>query len=385
MTRTVRIGTAVLLLALASALAVLPAFASIGRRSAGEAPRIAKPLLVSRADGSSGAPAEAASLDAISADANRIVFSSTPLGTDAEGGLYLRDVLRHTTTRLSGRGGWAALSADGSVLAHSDEGIFVRRLPGGRQRRVAPPRSGELSLSADGDTLAFASSAPGLAPPNEDQVFVRDLRSGGPVQVSRASGAHGALADGESNYPVISADGRFVAFVSHAHNLAGKPETGYVSAVYLRDLATDRTIRVSPRGVLASEPSVSADGSKIVFASAGSIYVFRRQGGKVTTVATGGRDTPDLGPAISADGRYVAYRAGPEIKRLAITSLRTGKSARIAEVGRPESGGGPIALSADGRFIAFDTHTEGLVGPGKNFQESGRVYRIRNPLFPLRR
>lgn len=381
MTRTVRIGTAALALLFAGILSVLPAVASIGHRSAGA--RAARPLLVSRADGTKGAAADAASLEATSADANRIVFSSTPLDTNAEGGLYLRDVRRQTTTRLGDRGDWAALSADGRVFVYSGEGIFLRRLPRGKDRRVAPARSREPSLSADGDTLAFTSAAPGLAPPNEDQVFVRDLERGRTIQVSRAAGAQGALADGESNRPVISADGHFVAFVSHARNLAGKPEKGYVSAVYLRDLSTDRTIRASPRGMLAAEPSISAEGDLVAFASSGSVYLFHRQTGAITTVATGGRDTSDLGPSVSVDGRYVAYRAGlaEAGKRLAITDLHTHKTARVANVGLPEAGSGPIALSADDRFITFDTHAEGLVGPEKNFQESGGVYRIRNPLF----
>jgi|SRR6476659_644416 len=388
MTRTVRIGTAALLLAFASALAVLPAVASIGRRSAGEFSQAARPLLVSRGDGTKSAAAEAASLEAISADAGRVVFSSTPLGGDASGGLYLRDIRRHTTIRLGDRGGDAALSADGSFLVLGGEGIFVRRLPSGQQRRVAPPRSGQPSLSADGRVLAFTSSSGGLTVRGEDQVFVRDFRSGGLAQVSRASGASGRLADGESNHPAISADGRFVAFVSHARNLAGRPEEGYVSAVYLRDLVTDRTVMVSPRGMLASAPSISADGNRVVFAALDSVYMFDRRSGDVTSISAGGRYTPDLGPSISADGRYVAYRAGlPEagIKRLAIADLRSRKTARVAKVGLPEAGSGPIALSADGRFVAFDTHTEGLVGPGKNYRESGRVYRVRNPLFRSRR
>jgi hypothetical protein len=367
---------------LALLLAVLPAVAAGGHRPAETSVPVS--LLVSRADGAKGAAAEAASLEAISAGAGRIVFSSTPLDADAKGGLYLRDVRRQTTTRLSSRGGDAALSADASVLALSGEGILIRRLPGGKDRRAAPSGSGEPSLSADGDVLAFSSSASGLAPPNEDQVFVRDLEKGRAIQVSRATGGHGALADGESNHPVISADGRIVAFVSHARNLAGKPEGGYVSAVYLRDLSTDRTVRVSPRGTLAGEPSISGDGSRITFASRGSIYVFDRHAGTGAVVASSGRDTPDLGPSLSADGRYVAYRAGVSnrgIKELAITDVRTRRTVRIAKVGLPEGDSGPIALSANGRFITYDTHTEGLVDPEKNFQESGRVYRARNPLF----
>ena len=77
-------------------------------------------------------------------------------------------------------------------------------------------------LSADGRFVAFASTASNLHPEDPDRladVFVRDLQTHTNTLVSRAAGAAGVKGNGTSRLPLISADGRFVAFQSTASNL----------------------------------------------------------------------------------------------------------------------------------------------------------------------
>ena len=81
------------------------------------------------------------------------------------------------------------------------------------------------SVSADGRFVVFVSGADNLSAEDNDgvaNVFVRDLQAGTTTFVSRANGATGVGADADSTGPTISADGRFVAFASTAGNLSNE-------------------------------------------------------------------------------------------------------------------------------------------------------------------
>jgi Tol biopolymer transport system component len=150
-----------------------------------------------------------------------------------------------------------------------------------------------------------------------------------PELVSRASGPNGVKADATSSRPQVSANGRFVAFESSATNLH-PADTDPELDVYVRDLVADETILVSrtPSGASAEEtsedPAISADGRFVAFAStAGDLVPGRAAGLHVyvhdlqtqTTLRVDratGTDGPtannDSGhPAISGDGRFVAF------------------------------------------------------------------------------
>jgi Tol biopolymer transport system component len=76
------------------------------------------------------------------------------------------------------------------------------------------------TISADGRFVAFVSFASNLVPGDtngKNDVFVRDRQSGKTERVNVS--ASGAQANNSSTYPAISADGRFVAFESRATNL----------------------------------------------------------------------------------------------------------------------------------------------------------------------
>ena len=114
----------------------------------------------------------------------------------------------------------------------------------------------------DGRLIAFSSTAPNLvAGVAGNQVYVHDRQTGQPSLVSQSSaGVPGT--GGTSNAPSISADGRYIAFVSTA-NLTGV--TGKL--VYRHDRLTGQTILVSKNnsgiasdGTDNDSPSISADG-----------------------------------------------------------------------------------------------------------------------------
>ncbi len=134
------------------------------------------------------------------------------------------------------------------------------------------------NVSANGRYAVFTSSSATLAPSNlptgqtldgqSQEVFVKDLSTGDLRLVS--INADGQPADHYSSTASISADGRFVTFVSSADNLA--PNTQYTDEVYVADLATGAvTLASEPGGVPADSssenPSLSDDGSKLVFSS----------------------------------------------------------------------------------------------------------------------
>jgi hypothetical protein len=106
------------------------------------------------------------------------------------------------------------------------------------------------ALNGDGRVLAFVSGAGNLASPcggGATQILVRDRQTGQSTCESVGTGGVGNAASGA---PVLSADGRFVAFQSAATNLAA-PCTGGGLHVFLRDRQTGGTICVSAAGGVA--------------------------------------------------------------------------------------------------------------------------------------
>src|SRR3989442_333085 len=130
-----------------------------------------------------------------------------------------------------------------------------------------------FALSADGRFVAFQSDATNLVPGDTNgatDVFVRDRQTGMTERVSVAS--DGTQANNASSYPVLSADGRFVAFVSAGTNLVAG-DTNVATDVFVHERQTGMTERVSgasggTQGNDASAgPALSADGRLVAFHS----------------------------------------------------------------------------------------------------------------------
>jgi len=112
---------------------------------------------------------------------------------------------------------------------------------------------------------------------DQTDVFVRDLQAGTTTLASRAFGASGEDGDNTSFSPSISADGNVVAFASTANNLSPQVNDALVH-VFARDLRSGATHLVSSRGVFpiigangsSDGPSLSADGRLVAFTSGAS-------------------------------------------------------------------------------------------------------------------
>jgi Tol biopolymer transport system component len=218
----------------------------------------------------------------------------------------------------------------------------------------------------------------------------------GPAGIIRASvSGTGAAADFMAptfSPPAISDSGRYIAFDSWASNLVTAAEDG---GVFVRDTTAGTTSAVSVRrdGTVddaADAPAISGDGRYVAFVSDSTglvvggnnlyyqVFLRDRTAGTTTRVSTkpnGNQATEDSGaPSISGDGRYVAYESdSPGLvagdtnewtdvfvwDRVTNTTRRASVTSTGAEA---DSGGHTPSISADGRFVAFLTF-ESLV-PG---------------------
>ncbi len=250
------------------------------------------------------------------------------------------------------------------------------------------------NLSADGSTVAFASLATNFSAPEAVQVvnvFVRDQRTGRTERIS--DGLGGSDADGDSKSPSVSTDGSVVAFESSASNLV-PGDTNGVSDVFVRDRPSGRTtvVSVDAAGAFGNEgsftPSISADGRYVAFASdatalvagdhnrAEDVFVHDRRTGKTVKVSVASDGRPGNGnsysPAISADGRFVAFASeATNLVRgdtngdtdIFVHDLAAGRTVRVSVASNGAQAEGDAftpSISGDGRFVAFATDAGNL-------------------------
>ena len=233
------------------------------------------------------------------------------------------------------------------------------------------------SISADDRYVAYVSWAANIVSGDtngDEDVFVRDLT--GTTSVRASVSTAGVQANGLSDAPVISQNGRWVAFQSVATNLSKAPDTNRTWDVFVRNLDTDRTRRVSvstsgAQGSQASlQPSISADGERVVFQS-DSPNLARRDTNRASDVferdqLTGITRRVSRNPAgkqfsggawcgvISPDGQYVAFatrNAGIGIRDLATKTTRMLRNLS----------GCPVGFSADDRYLVEDAASGGVL------------------------
>jgi Tol biopolymer transport system component len=358
--------------------------------------------------------------------------------------VFLRDLVAFTQTRVSltqsggqgnnlsvapdvsATGRFIAFYSNASNLVPADTNgktdVFVRDLGfGGTVVRASVPQGGGQAnassftpaISADGRFVAFHSAATNLVTGDTNgvgDIFVRDLVAGTTELASVSS--TGQVANGASSGAAISADGRYVAFLSVASNLVGDDTNG-LQDIFVRDRVAHTTERVSvpAAGGQANDNSfaldMSGDGRYVAFDSSATnlvsgdgngamdVFVRDRVGGTTArvSVSTGGAEGNggSRDPAFSADGRAVAFvtdatnigllsdrHTGADIylHDLAtgdtqIVSLQTDGTAFVGNTPF-----GDPSISADARFVVFDGL--GLSSP-QSFREVWRRDRAIDP------
>jgi len=331
-----------------------------------------EPASVSSAGVQANAPADFA---AISADGRYVAFQSRASNlvandTNGEDDIFVYDTVNATTTRVS-------------VASTGEQGV------GGPSYSPA--------ISADGRYVAFESAATNLVPGDTNlsfDIFVHDTVGGTTTRVSVDSTGVQALGGGSVD-PAISADGRYVAFSSQAGNLVAG-DTNEEWDVFVHNTVNGTTARINlNQWVSNHEPSISADGRYVAFRTLGAlvpedtnltydVYVFDRVSGVYTfasvdsagnqaigTVDYGG--TAGVAPAISADGRYVAFAASATNlvaddtngqhdifvhDMVDHTTTRVNVDSAGAEALGDSLG---ASISGDGRYVAFFSNASNLV------------------------
>lgn len=339
-------------------------------------------ILVSRPTGRFRVPANGDSISpSISADGNRIAFVSkaTNLSVDDRDSMrhvYVRDVRQGTTTLVS------RASGGGPVARGSASGV----------------------ISADGNHVAFQSSANNLSTQDADgnsDIFVHDLRDRSTRLVSIPDATIVGPSNGSSLAAAISADGSIVAFLSTADNLSTQGADG-VKAIYVRatrgparTILASRAVDGSPSRADSGAPSLSDDGTRVAFGTRGrldpgdvndalDIYLRDLTAGETALVsraplAEGGAvgNATSVSPAISGDGRYVAFISpatnlaaipGRPRAHMLVRDLEGDAATLVSRargpLGAPAAGSTQSpALSRTGRFAAFASGAPNLI-PG---------------------
>lgn len=182
------------------------------------------------------------------------------------------------------------------------------------RRGNGPGSAFGVTISGNGQVVAYTASDSRLAPDDDnrqDDVLRWDRATGRTTLVAR--GPDGGAADGSSSQPSLSADGRYLAFLSRAPGLV--PGDGAGLDVFLHDAVAGTTTLVS-RGVTSSSGSLSwdraqvtADGSAVIFVHTDfdrdDIFRWDRATGVTTRI-----DPPSAGARFvgsSADGRHTAW------------------------------------------------------------------------------
>ena len=357
--------------------------------------------------------------------------------TTAASAADLVSVNRGGTDSGNGASDYPKFSADGRLVVFSSKAsdlvdtdtngaqdIFVRDLASGTTTLVSVNRTGtdsgnsgtgSFDISANGRFVVFKSKASDLIAADTDgtwNIFVRDLVGGTTTLVSINRDGTASCNSGTGSFD-ISADGRFVVFESDASDLVDT-DTNYDWDIYVRDLENGTTTLVSLNregtdagNSTSMEPQISADGRFVAFISmAGdlvamdtnwnwNIYVRDLENGTTTLASVNhegtasgsgnsGCDSPISAPfkhtrMISADGRFVVFESDAN-DLVATDTNRTWDifvrdlvegTTTLVSVNREGTDAGNYdssysEISADGRFVSFASEADDLVATDTN-------------------
>jgi Tol biopolymer transport system component len=371
----------------------------------------------------------------MSADGRLIVFVSgaTNLTDDGQGGIFVRDLVTQTTERLNvdtggavyNLFGTAVISGDGRFVAfeaYTNYGlaVFLHDREAGTTDRVSADgasawESWGAALNGDGRFVAYLSRTHSSQSPNgllDVVLYDRITGTRTFVNVSTAGDIVSGNVDPEYGV-VISADGSAVAFTFGAALVPERSTGG--PHVYVRNIVRQITslASVSTAGIPADagypfRPAISADGGIIAFYSQATNLVVDDTNGmpdafvrdletgvtERVSVDTAGREMANGAnladaPAISADGRFVAFVSGdPELSAgdtgddydVFLRDRQTGITERVSMTTDAEEANGFYSfgptVNADASVVAFTSDATNLATntvPGVSFNVFARI------------
>ena len=241
--------------------------------------------------------------------------------------------------------------------------------------------SSNAVISSDGTVVAFLSDADNLVPGDTNDVqdvFVKEIATGTVTRVSVASdGTQGNEESGSFGSLDVSADGRYVVFSSDASNLSPE-DTNDFQDIFVHDRATGTTEWIPPTPTggpstsNSSEPAISDDGRYVAFLATTSSYAGLHDRDIGTTrylLESPGVDLSAVGIDMSADGQYVAVSTralGEEATFLRYdTATDTYQRADERTAGVASNRSNWVNISDDGRYLAY-TSADGNIIIGDN-------------------
>ena len=268
--------------------------------------------------------------------------------------------------------------------------------------------SNQPSMDADGNIVAFTSTADGLVNDgtiNIQQIYVKNIVNNSFIRISVNNS--GTKANAISFNPSISADGNMVAFYSLATNLVDA-DNNNVADIFVHNVSAGTTQRISTSSTGAesnaesSEPVISANGRFVVFSSLATnfynlsfpdkrnVYVKDLQTGQLEIISV--NDNGDSGdgdsfrPSISGDGRYVVFSSmannldtnAPDNNYdifIRDRLLKKTEKISLAKDGSNANGhSGQASISEDGSVVSFISLASNLVNNDTNNQIDIFVY-----------
>ncbi len=342
--------------------------------------------------------------DRVNGQTERISMASD--GTEGNGNSYL--------PALSADGRYVTFSSTASNLVSGDtngeDDVFIYDRVDRQVRRVSVTSDGTegndisfaSSISADGRYVVFTSVANLVSEDTNGfpDIYIHDRQNEKTERVSVAS--DGLQGDAGAGWPSISADGRFVAFRSNASNLVSN-DTNNVADIFVYDCYTRATARVSvaSNGTqgsgAAGRLSISSDARYVVFSSSADnlvdgdtngvddIFVYDRQNGHTERVSVNSDGVQGnassirpSNPSISADGRFVTFDSTADnlvkddtnsASDVFVYDRQSGQMERVSLASDGIQGNGESvrpSISADGRYVAFDSGANNLISSDLN-------------------
>jgi Tol biopolymer transport system component len=278
-----------------------------------------------------------------------------------------------------GIGGAVLKYGYGFFAVANNNGDYSIQVPTGWTGKVIPTK---LDYSFTPSKRDYTNIQSNQVNQNYSTIANTYVYPGNPMDTWRVSIPNGGgQSDNNSYNPSISADGRYVAYWSFASNLV--PGDG-ANDIVVYDNQTGQTSAVSvdsngiPLDCNSFAPSISADGRYVSFSSCAGglwvVYVYDRHTGILDSAGRG-----DVS-SISADGRYVAYHSIDNLDfqfRIFVEDMLTGigRQISISTIGGQPDGDSVLpSMSANGRYVAFNSSATNLINSDTNGVEDVFVY-----------